>query len=190
MLIKSVDNLTSSHNMNAVKSGRIQVYTGNGKGKTTASLGLALRATGHGMKVKIIQFMKGSTAYGELVSVKKLGIIVVQYGRPDFVDINNPLQVDIDGANEALVDVCESVSSGDWDIVIADEINVALGFKLIEITEVLNMMKKRSESTELIMTGRMAPQEVIDKADLVTEMKEIKHYFKEERLNARKGIEH
>lgn len=176
--------------IHAMNSGRIHVYTGSGKGKTTASLGLAIRASGHGMKVKIIQFMKGSTHYGELESLAKLGIEVVQYGTLDFVDIRNPKQIDISQAEEALADVKTSVSSGQYDIIIADEINVAMGFHLINILDVLDMIESRNEHTELIMTGRMAPDEIINRADLVTEMREVKHYFKEEGLNGRMGIEH
>ncbi len=170
--------------------GKVQVYTGNGKGKTTASLGLALRAAGHNMKVKIIQFMKGSVSYGELKSLKKLGVHVTQYGRPDFVDIKNPLRIDIEEAEKALEDVSNSASSGKWDIIIADEINVALGFGLIELEKVLNMIHSKHPETELVLTGRMAKEDILECADLVTEMREVKHYYKSEGLNARKGIEH
>jgi cob(I)alamin adenosyltransferase len=176
--------------IHAMSSGKIHVYTGNGKGKTTAGLGLVIRASGHGMSVKFIQFMKGSTKYGELNSLAKLCIEVVQYGTLDFVDINNPKQIDISEARKALADVKLSASSGKYDIVVADEINVAMGFGLITIRDVLDMIESKNDKTELIMTGRMAPPEVVNKADLVTEMREIKHYYREEELDGRMGIEY
>lgn len=172
-----------------MESGRTQIYTGCGKGKTTVALGLALRASGHGLKVLIVQFMKGSTDYGELESLKKLEIKCFQYGRPDFVDPKNPQPVDFQEAKSAYEKVFQAASSGQWDVVIADEINIAHFFNLISTEQVIKLIKSRCPKTELVLTGRYAPVEAIELADLVTEMREIKHYFNTEQLIGRQGIE-
>jgi len=173
-----------------VHSGRTQVYTGDGKGKTTAAFGLAMRAVGGGFKVGIVQFMKGRTTYGEIESAKKLGIDVFQYGTLDFVNPESPSSRDIEQAEQAFLKVEELLESPLYDIIIADEINVALGFGLLQTEQVLSLIAKRPDSKELILTGRYAKEEIIKAADLVTEMKAIKHYYNTEGLNARKGIEH
>jgi len=170
--------------------GMVQVYTGDGKGKTTAALGLALRAIGHGLKVYMIQFMKGDPEYGELRAVKNLpNFVVRQYGRPDFVDRKSPSAVDIRLAQEGLAHAREVIASGEYDLVILDEINVALDFKLIDLQEVLALIESRPREIELVLTGRCAPQQVLQAADLVTEMREVKHYFRCGR-GSRDGIEH
>jgi cob(I)alamin adenosyltransferase len=170
--------------------GRVQVYTGDGKGKTTAALGLALRAAGHGLKVYMVQFMKGDPDYGELKAVSALeGITVRQFGRLDFVDRDRPDPEDVRLAREALAHAGEVAQSGRYDVVILDEINVAMDFGLVEIADVLALIKEKPEEVELVLTGRYAPVEVIQAADLVTEMKEIKHYYRHGGA-ARDGIEH
>ena len=170
--------------------GMVHVYTGNGKGKTTAALGLALRALGWGLKVYMIQFMKGDPEYGELQAVKNLpNFVIRQYGRPDFVDRKNPSQEDLRLAQEGLAHAQEIVAMGQYDLVILDEINVALNFKLIDLQEVLRLIDGKPQETELVLTGRYAPQQIVQAADLVTEMREVKHYFQLGR-KPRNGIEH
>lgn len=170
--------------------GMVHVYTGDGKGKTTAALGLALRAIGHGLKVYVIQFMKGDPEYGELRAIGNLpNLVVRQYGRLDFVDRDNPAEADIRLAQEGLRHARQVISGGEHDLVILDEINVALDFKLIELQDVLALIEGKPPQTELVLTGRYAPQEIIEAADLVTEMKEIKHYFHKGR-RCRDGIDH
>lgn len=171
-------------------SGRTQVYTGDGKGKTTAAFGLAMRAVGGGFKVGIVLFMKGQTTYGEIESAKKLGIDVFQYGTLDFVNPKSPSSLDLDQARQALLKVEELLASPIYDIIIADEINVALGFGLLKVEQVVALIAKRPENKELVLTGRYAKEEIIQAADLVTEMKAVKHYYDTEGLDARKGIEY
>lgn len=173
-----------------IAKGLVQVYTGTGKGKTTAALGLALRAVGKGLKVYMIQFMKGDIEYGEIITAKNMeNFEIVQIGRPEFVDKNNPAEIDIKLANDALDHAREIISSNNYDIVILDEINVAVDWKLIEVENVIELIKTKPEHVELVLTGRYAPQEIIDIADLVTEMQEIKHPYNDG-VEARNGIEH
>ncbi len=169
--------------------GMIQVYTGDGKGKTTAALGLALRASGQGLRVYIVQFMKGWPFYGELESMKHLpNVTMRQFGRPDFVNKQNPDPVDVRMGQEALDHARQVVLAGQHDLVILDEVNVALDFGLIELADVLDLLEKRPPQVEIVLTGRNAPAGLIAKADLVTEMLQIKHPFTEG-VEARKGIE-
>jgi len=174
-----------------MEKGFIHCYTGNGKGKTTASLGLALRAAGHKKKVLIIQFMKGNIEYGEINGVKMLSpyVTLKQFGRETFVSKKNPDKIDIEFAKKALKEAEVSILSKKYDIIILDEINVALDFKLIDINQVLSLIKSKPENLELILTGRYAPKEIIDISDLVTEMREIKHYYNKG-VTGRKSIEY
>ncbi len=168
--------------------GYIQVYTGNGKGKTTAAFGLALRAVGAGKKVYFAQFVKGKT-YSEIEAVEKYlpGITVKQYGLGCFI-INTPTQADIEAAREGLSHVTEIITSGEYDVVVLDEANIAIFYNLFSVRELIEAINKRGPNTEIIVTGRYAPQELIDIAHLVTEMKEIKHYYAQG-VEARQGIE-
>jgi len=167
----------------------VQIYTGDGKGKTTAALGLALRASGQGLKVYIVQFMKGWPFYGELESVKHLpGVTLRQFGRPDFVSKENPDPEDVCQGQEALEHARDVVVSAEYDLVILDEINVALDFGLITLADVLSLLDQRPPRVELVLTGRWAPRELIARADLVTEMLAIKHPYNDG-VQARKGIE-
>jgi cob(I)alamin adenosyltransferase len=150
--------------------GLIQVYTGTGKGKTTASLGLALRACGHGLKVYMIQFMKGRIDYGELKAAQNIeGLTIEQFGRPEFVDKESPAQEDVKLAGEALQRSEDVILSGEYDMVILDEINVALEWNLIELEDVIDLLRRKPKSVEIILTGRYARKEIMDLADLVSE---------------------
>jgi len=170
--------------------GYIQVYTGNGKGKTTAALGLAVRAAGHKEKTFIGQFLKGQD-YGELHSVKKLSplITIEQYGRKGFHHVTkDPDKEDIQRARNGLKKCEEAMLSGKYRIIILDEINVAVYFNLLSEKEILSVLDQKPEDVEIILTGRYAPDSFLRRADLVTEMKEIKHYYNKG-IQARKGIE-
>lgn len=172
-----------------LERGCVQVYTGNGKGKTTAALGLAMRAVGRGLKVCMFQFIKGGGRYGEHLAAEKLAplLTIIQTGRPGWVntdDITEDRQV----AQEALLRAQELLTSGEYDLFICDEINGAVGFGLIDIEQVLELIHSKPKKTELVLTGRNAHQLVIEAADLVTEMREIKHYYKAG-VPARTGIE-
>ncbi len=168
--------------------GYVHVYTGNGKGKTTAAFGLAMRAAGRGKSVCIIQFMKPDEGYGEQVSARKLGIEVYPFGTRRFVNKNNPSTEDVERAKNALAFAREKMKYN-YDLLILDEVNVAIDFRLISLEEVLSLMDALPENTELILTGRYAPKEIIERADLVTEMREVKHYFAKG-VMAREGIEY
>ncbi len=168
--------------------GYVHVYTGNGKGKTTAAFGLAMRAAGRGKRVCIIQFMKPDNGYGEQISARKLGIEVYAFGTNKFVNKNNPSDEDIALAQNALKLAKSKINDG-YDLVILDELNVAVDFNLVSLNDVLDLISHLPETTELVITGRYAKDDLIEKADLVTEMKEIKHYFRKGVL-AREGIEY
>lgn len=171
--------------------GYIQVYTGDGKGKTTASIGLALRAAGRGMKTYMVQFMKKGD-YGELLIIRKYlsdYIVVEQFGLPEFhcnggAVTKEEKKVALDG----LKAVKESMKSEAYDIIILDEINILLYFKIVEINAVLKIIEEKPDQIELVLTGRNAPAEILEKADLITEMKNIKHYY-DQNVLARSGIE-
>jgi cob(I)alamin adenosyltransferase len=172
------------------KKGLVHVYTGLGKGKTTAALGQALRAAGQGLKVYIVQFMKGWPYYGELGTVDKpANVTIKQFGRPDYVNKRNPDPVDIRLAEKALAYSRELITSGEYDLVILDEINVALEWKLIQLDDVLQLLDEKPDDVELILTGRYAHPEVLARADLVTEMREIKHPY-QRGLISRRGIDY
>lgn len=169
--------------------GFIHIYTGNGKGKTTAAFGLALRAAGAGKKVYIAQFVKGKM-YSEIKAVRKFlpQITIEQFGRGCFI-VKKPAAKDIHAARTGLTKLREVVSRGEYDMIILDEVFIATNYKLITVEEVLEVLKTKPVATEMILTGRYAPQEITDEADLVTEMKEIKHYYSRG-VKARKGIEY
>ncbi|MCY6369641.1 cob(I)yrinic acid a,c-diamide adenosyltransferase [Clostridium ganghwense] len=167
--------------------GYVQIYTGNGKGKTTCALGLAIRAVCAGKKVFFGQFIKGMK-YSELEAVKYLpNFEMKQFGRDCFI-YNNPSEDDIRSAKEGLKEMETILVDGHYDIVVMDELNIALYYKLFSVKEVIDILDKRKGHVEVIITGRYAPQELIDKADLVTEMKEVKHYYAKG-VQARVGIE-
>lgn len=170
------------------EKGYVQVYTGNGKGKTTAAMGLALRAVGAGKKIFIAQFAKG-THYSELNSIANFlpAITLRQYGLGCFI-FNAPKQADVDAANVGLKEAEEAITSGEYDIIILDEANIAVRYNLFSVQKLIEVIEKRNPATEVIITGRYATEEIMEYADLVTEMKEIKHYYKQG-VKGRVGIE-
>ncbi|MBD3292324.1 MAG: cob(I)yrinic acid a,c-diamide adenosyltransferase [Armatimonadia bacterium] len=169
------------------KRGYVQVYTGDGKGKTTAALGLALRVAGAGLRVFIAQFVKGME-YSELRALEQFDEIEVRrYGRGCFIR-KEPSPEDIEAAHAGLAEAREELLSGDWDLVILDEANIAIFFDLFSVEDLLEVIAEKPEGVELVITGRRADPRVIEAADLVTEMREVKHYY-EQGVQARKGIE-
>jgi cob(I)alamin adenosyltransferase len=173
------------------KKGAVHVYTGNGKGKTTAALGLALRALGHGYKVFMLQFMKGSKNYGEIITAEKYlpGLTIVQSGLETFVSKENPAQVDIDLALDGLKLAKEVISENRYDMVILDEINVALDFNLIPLNEVIELIKNKPPQMELVLTGRYAPKEIIELGEVVSDVTLVNHPYYHG-VEAREGIEY
>ena len=180
-------------------AGLVQIYTGEGKGKTTCALGAGLRAAGHGLEVLMISFMKAKLAirqgeeevnYGEFKSTEKLpNFTIIPVGRETFVDKANPDPIDIKMAQDGLRLAQDVIRERKCDVLILDEINVAVEWNLISLDEQLGLIKNKPENMELIMTGRYARQEVIDAANLVTEMKEVKHYYSDKKISARRGFE-
>ncbi|MFN3395642.1 MAG: cob(I)yrinic acid a,c-diamide adenosyltransferase [Thermodesulfovibrionales bacterium] len=171
-----------------MKKGYIQVYTGNGKGKTTAALGLALRAAGAGMRVCIIQFVKKRRCsehralerFSDLITIK-------QYGT-GFLKGERRKKSEIEAAHKGLEEAREIIRSKEYDIVILDEVNVATHYGLIKVDDLLELIESKPPNLEVILTGRYADRRIIERADLVTEMKKIKHY-KDSGVKARVGIE-
>ncbi len=169
--------------------GLVTVFTGNGKGKTSAALGVALRAIGQGLRVNIIYFMKGDYPYGEQKALVRLpNVTFTRYGHLHFVDPKNVKPEEKAEARKALAAAREAMLSGKYDVVILDEVNVAAAWDLVSLADVLQLIDDRPDTVELILTGRLAPPEVIEKADLVTEMKEIKHPY-QKGIQSRKGID-
>ena len=173
-----------------LEKGLVQVYTGNGKGKTSAAFGAALRAVGQGMKVYIIQFIKGGFDYGELHSVKHLpNLKLSAFGRGRFITEATPPREDLQKAQEGFELAKEVVNGGEYDIVVLDEINVVMHLKMISVDQVVKLVKNKPKHVELILTGRDAPAQIIEVADLVTEMKPVKHPF-EKGVPAVRGVDY
>ena len=171
-----------------MRRGYIQVYTGNGKGKTTAALGLALRALGAGMKVFIAQFIKQKRCSEHVILTRfRDRLTIKRYGR-GFILKRRPGAADIRAAQEGLAEIIAALKSKAFDVVILDEANVAMHYGLISLNDLLYLMEMKPRGTELVITGRYADERVIERADLVTEMREIKHY-KTHGVRARRGIE-
>jgi cob(I)alamin adenosyltransferase len=171
-------------------SGLVEIFTGSGKGKTSAALGVALRALGHGLRVHIVFFMKGGYPYGERNMLPQLPNVSFQsFGHEHFVDPQNVTAEEREQAREALQAATTAISSGKFDLVVLDEVNVAVAWKLIEVEELLKLIDRKPQNVELILTGRYADQRLIERADLVTEMMEIKHPY-QKGIKARKGIEY
>ena len=174
------------------ESGLTIVYTGKGKGKTTAALGIALRATGYDKKICMIQFIKGSWPYGEMISSKRLEpefeLVAVGKGFVGIIDDTSPIEDHKKIASEAIKISDSKIQSGNYDIVILDEVNYAINLDLIKLEDILNLIKSKPASLDLVLTGNHAKDEIIELADLVTEMKEIKHPFQQGK-KAKKGID-
>ena len=172
--------------------GIVIVYTGNGKGKTTASLGVALRAIGYGLRVCMVQFIKGEWHYGELNSIKKLEpdfeLIVAGKGFIGIIDDDHAFEEHVSAARTALDIVEQKISLDTFDIIILDEINYAVHLGLLQLADVLKILQNRPKHLSLILTGNHACEEIIMLADLVTEMKEIKHPYKKG-IKAKRGID-
>jgi len=174
------------------QDGMVIVYTGNGKGKTTAALGIALRAIGHGLRVCMVQFIKGEWHYGELNSLKKLEpdfeLIVAGKGFIGIIDDDHAFGDHVRAAKTALNIVEEKISFGSYDVIILDEINYAVKLGVLKLEDVMKIIQNRPKKVSLILTGNHACEEIISLADLVTEMREIKHPFKKG-IKAKKGID-
>jgi cob(I)alamin adenosyltransferase len=172
-----------------LKRGLIQVYTGDGKGKTTAALGLALRAAGHGLRVEIVQCMKGWPGYGELRGVDWLPTVAIhRFGRSGWVHPEHPEAEDYQRAAEALDYARQIMANEQADIVVLDEINVALDYGLVDLAGVLALLDDKPPKVELVLTGRNAHPAIIQRADLVTEMRKVKHPY-DQGTDGRQGIE-
>ena len=177
----------------------VQVYTGNGKGKTTCALGAGLRAAGHGLNVIMICFMKAKIAirgeeeeinYGEFGSTDLIqNFTIIPVGRETFVDKENPDPVDVKMAQDGLKLAQDAIREQKCDLLILDELNVTVEWNLISLEEQLSLISSKPNAMELIITGRYATKEVLAAADLVTEMKEIKHYYSDKKVQARKGFD-
>ncbi len=170
--------------------GMVEVFSGQGKGKTSAALGVALRAAGYGLRTHIVFFMKGDYPYGERKALAYIPYITfASFGHPGFVDPMHVKPEEREEARQALDEARRAISSGDYRLVILDEVNVAVSFGLLDVDEVLRLIEERPQDVELILTGRGAHPEVVNRADLVTEMLDIKHPF-ERGVPARKGIDY
>ncbi len=171
------------------REGFVQVYTGDGKGKTTAALGLVLRALGHGLRPAVLQFMKADPTWGEIVMLRRLGVDVVQCGLDHWVIKGEATDDDLAAAAQGFARARELVMGGDHDVVVLDELVTALFFELVPLGDVLDLMRAKPGHVELVVTGRRAPEELIEAADLVTEMVPRKHYY-DAGIEAREGIEY
>jgi cob(I)alamin adenosyltransferase len=170
--------------------GLVEIFTGSGKGKTSAALGVVLRALGQGLKVHIIYFMKGDYPYGERNSLAQLpNVSLESFGHEYFIDPQNVKAEEKEQARQALEAARRAVMSSDYDLVVLDEVNIAASWKLIQVEEVLKLIEEKPERVELILTGRHADERLIERADLVTEMVEIKHPF-HKGIKARRGFDY
>jgi cob(I)alamin adenosyltransferase len=175
--------------VSSLERGYVQLYTGDGKGKTTASLGLVLRALGQGLRPAVLQFMKADPNWGEIVSLKKLGVPVQQCGLDHWVRAGKVSDDDRAAAAAGFGRARALVESGDYDLVVLDELVTAVFFELVPVNSVLDLIAAKPAAVELVITGRRAPEELIAAADLATEMRPLKHYF-DAGVQARPGIEY
>jgi len=172
------------------KKGLVQVFTGDGKGKTSAALGMVLRAMGHGLRVCIVYFMKGDYPYGERNVLSKLpNVEFASFGSLEFIDPANIKPEEIEQAKLALAAARETMLSGNYDLVVLDEVNIAVAWKLVELDEVVRLIKDKPPDVELILTGRLADTRLVELADLVTECLKVKHPY-DKGILARKGIDY
>ena len=170
------------------REGFVQVYTGDGKGKTTAALGLVLRALGHELRVAVLQFMKADPTWGEIVMLRRLGVEVRQCGLDHWVIRGEATDEDLAAAAEGFAEARELVLRGEHDLVVLDELVTAVFFELVPLDDVLALVREKPARVELVITGRRAPDELLAVADLVTEMVPRKHYY-DAGVEAREGIE-
>ncbi len=174
-----------------LNKGIIQIYTGNGKGKTTAALGLILRALGSGFKVALVQFLKNRQDTGEfkMITEKFPEVEIYQFGTGKFVTKSAIEKEDMAEARNGLIKAKNLIESEKFDLIVLDEINVACFFKLLDVSEIVKLVKSKPENLELVLTGRYAPKELVEIAELVTEMRDVKHPYNNG-FQARKGIEY
>ena len=170
--------------------GLVQIFTGDGKGKTSAALGTVVRALGHGLRVYFVFFMKRDYPYGERNTLSKLSdVTIASFGSGKFVNPADIKPEEIEQAKQALVAAREAMLSGNYDLIVLDEVNVAVAWKLVGLDEVIKLIKDKPQNVELILTGRQADTKLIELADLVTELVKIKHPY-DEGIKARKGIDY
>ena len=173
-----------------LRKGLVQIFTGDGKGKTSAAIGTVVRALGHGLKVYIVFFMKGDYLYGERSILSQLPNVTMEsFGSEEFIDPANIKPEEKEQAKRALAAAREAVLSGSYDLVVLDEVNMAVAFNLVEVEEVLRLIEDKPEGVELILTGRQADSKLVKSAELVTEMLKIKHPY-DEGVAGREGIEY
>ncbi|MFC1924948.1 cob(I)yrinic acid a,c-diamide adenosyltransferase [Chloroflexota bacterium] len=171
-------------------TGLLEIFTGDGKGKTSAALGVVLRALGHGLRVHVIYFMKGDYPYGEQKILSQLpNVSFATFGQLDFVDPANVKPEEREQARQALEEAQRSLLSDEYDLLVLDEVNVAIAWKLVDLEKVIELIKQKPDKLELILTGRYADEKLIELADLVTEMIEVKHPYRKG-IMSRKGIDH
>ncbi len=184
---------TSSYNFSSsepFKKGLVQIFTGDGKGKTSAALGVVLRAMGHGLRVCIVAFMKGDYPYGEWEALSKFpNVKIARFGFRTFTDPANVKPEEIEQAKQALAVAGEAILSGDYDLVVLDEVNIVVAWKLVELDEVVRLIQGKPPNVELILTGRQADARLVELADLVTECLKIKHPY-DKGIMARAGIDY
>jgi len=171
-------------------AGLVQIFTGDGKGKTSAALGVVMRCLGHSMRAHVTFFMKGNFPYGEQEVLARLpGVTFGRFGQLEFVDPDNVKPEEKQQARQALEDAEKAVMSGEYDLVVLDEVNVAAAWGLIDVEDVVDLIRRKPGKTELILTGRHADERLVQLADLVTEMREVKHPFRKG-VESRKGIDY
>jgi cob(I)alamin adenosyltransferase len=171
-------------------SGLVEIFTGNGKGKTSAALGVVLRALGHGLRAHVVYFMKGDYPYGERSILTLLpGVTFQSFGFTEFCDPANVTEQEKEQARQGLKAARQAITGGEYDLVVLDEINIAVAWKLLDIDDVIRLIEEKPEGVDLILTGRHADQRLIERADLVTDMVEVKHPF-HQGIKARRGIDY
>ena len=182
--------LHNSSSSEPFEKGLVQIFTGDGKGKTSAALGVVLRALGHGLRVCVIVFMKGDYPYGEWKFLSKIpNVRVARFGFRTFTDPSNIKPEEREQAKQALTTAREAILSGDYDLVVLDEVNVAVGWKLVELEEVVKFIQDKPSNVDLILTGRRADTKLVEMADLVTECLKIKHPY-DRGIKARRGMDY
>jgi cob(I)alamin adenosyltransferase len=170
--------------------GLVEIFTGNGKGKTSAALVVVLRALGHNLRVHIVYFMKGNYPYGEQKILSQLSnVSLARFGQMSFIDPMNVKEEEKEQARQALLAASEAIFSGNYDIIVLDEVNLAAAWNLVDVDDIVELIKRKPEDVELILTGRYADAKLIELADLVTEMVEVKHPY-ERGVLSRQGIDY